>query len=372
MSPRLLALSSLLVLAALVPVGVARAGATVRVLLATTSQAVVVAEGAHDGTIDGARAFHAGAGLRWPVTEVGGSLVVDGAKLGHTLQLTGEGAPLAFGGRRYRGSLRLIAAANGVEVVNVLDVEAYLRGVVPAEMSASWPMAALEAQAVAARSYALSSLRPAADYDLCATVDCQVYRGMGAEQARSDRAVAQTEGVVVTYAGRVARTYYHADSGGTTASSREVWGVAVPYLVARADATAPGSVDRWKVRLDAGTVASSLARLGKRVGTVTGLRVLQRSDSGRVDLLEVLGSAGSATVTGIQLGELAHDWGLRSTRFSVIGGLELQGEGWGHGVGMSQYGARALAERNYDYTQILGYYYPNTRLVRWIYSTAGG
>jgi stage II sporulation protein D len=105
---------------------------------------------------------------------------------------------------------------------------------------------------------------------------------------------------------------------------------------------------------------------------VTGLRVLQRSGSGRVDLLEVLGSAGSATVTGVQLGDLAHDWGLRSTRFSVIDGLSVQGEGWGHGVGMSQYGARALAERNYDFTQILGYYYPNTRLVRWVYTTAGG
>ncbi len=361
-----------LALGVLVSVAGAWAGATVRVLLATTSQAVVVADGAHRGTVDGARTFHAGAGLRWPVSEQGGALIVDGARLGHTLELTGEGAPLTFGGHRYRGSLRLIATAAGVEVVNVLDVEAYLRGVVPAEMSASWPMAALEAQAVAARSYALSSLRPAASYDLCATVDCQVYRGMDAEHARSDRAVAETEGIVVTYAGQVARTYYHADSGGATASSSEVWGTAVPYLVARADAAAPSGVDRWSVRLDAATVAASLARLGKRVGTVTGLRVLQRSGSGRVDLLEVLGSSGSATVTGVQLGELARGWGLRSTRFSVTAGLNVRGEGWGHGVGMSQYGARALAERSYDYTQILGYYYPNTRLVRWVYSTAGG
>lgn len=363
---------SLLALGVLLSVGCAWAGATVRVLLARTSQAVVLAEGAHSGSVDGARAFHAGAGLRWPVSERGGALVVDGAPLGHTLELTGAGAPLVFGGHRYRGSLRLIATSAGIEVVNVLDVEAYLRGVVPAEMSASWPMAALEAQAVAARSYALSSLRPGADYDLCATVDCQVYRGMDGEQGRSDRAVAATEGIVVTYAGQVAHTYYHADSGGATASSSEVWGTAVPYLVARADAAAPNGVDRWSARLDANAVAASLARLGKQVGTVTGLRVLQRSGSGRVDLLEVLGSAGSATLTGVQLGDLSHAWGLRSTRFSVTNGLNVQGEGWGHGVGMSQYGARALAERNYDYTQILGYYYPNTRLVRWVYTTAGG
>jgi len=361
-----------LALGLLVSTACAWAGASVRVLLATTSEAVVVAEGAHSGTIDGARTFHAGSGLRWPVSEQGGALIVDGNAVGHTLEFTGDGAPLAFGGHRYRGSLRLIATSAGVEVVNVLDVEAYLRGVVPAEMSASWPMAALEAQAVAARSYALSSLRPGADYDLCATVDCQVYRGMDDEHTRSDRAVAATEGIVVTYAGRVARTYYHADSGGATASSSEVWGTAVPYLVARADAAAPSSVDRWSVRLDGASVAASLARMGERVGTVTGLRVLQRSGSGRVDLLEVLGTAGSATVTGVQLGDLSRAWGLRSTRFSVVGGLSVQGEGWGHGVGMSQYGARSLAERNYDYTQILGYYYPNTRLVRWVYTTAGG
>ncbi|MEJ2289142.1 MAG: SpoIID/LytB domain-containing protein, partial [Deinococcales bacterium] len=244
-------------------------------------------------------------------------------------------------------------------------------GVVPAEMSASWPMAALEAQAVAARSYALSSLQPGADYDLCATVDCQVYRGMGAENPRSDRAVAATEGVVVTYDGRVARTYYHADSGGATASSSEVWGRAVPYLVTRPDAAGPGSVDRWQVQLDGPTIAASMAARGEHVGTVTGLRVLGRSGSGRVDLLEVLGSAGSATLNGVQLGDLTQRWGLKSTRFHVVNGLTVAGEGWGHGVGMSQYGARALAEHNYDYTQILGYYYPNTRLVRWIYSTAG-
>ena len=362
---------SLLALVLILVPAAASAGATVRVLLAVSPHPTVVAEGAYRGLIDGARSFTAATGLSWPVSEQDGALVVDGTPIGHTLELTGTGAPLAFEGRRYRGSLRLIASGRGVEVVNVLDVEAYLRGVVPAEMSASWPMAALEAQAVAARSYALSSLHPAADYDLCATVDCQVYRGMDAENPRSDRAVAATEGVVVTYDGRVARTYYHADSGGATASSSEVWGTAVPYLVTRPDAAGPGSVDRWRVRLNGTTIASSLAALGHSVGTVTGLRVLGLSQSGRVDLLEILGSTGTATLNGIQLADLTQRWGLKSTRFHVVDALTVAGEGWGHGVGMSQYGARALAERNYDYTQILGYYYPNTRLVRWVYSTAG-
>lgn len=366
--PRCLLRPLLVLLAALV-LADASAGTTVRVLLAVAPKVVVVADGPHAGTFDGTSTFTADAGLRWPVAERGGRLLVDGHPVGKIFELTGRGAPLSFGGHRYRGSLRLIATQRGIDVVNVLDVEQYLKGVVPAEMSPSWPMAALEAQAVAARSYAISSLNPGASYDLCATVDCQVYRGMDVESARSDQAVRATRGVVVMYDGHVARTYYHADSGGETASSREVWGTALPYLVQLPDAVGPTPFAHWEVRVDPRTVAETLAGLGEDVGSVRGLRVLKRSGSGRVDLLEVDGSRGVATVTGAELENVAQRWGLKSTRFSVAG-LTVYGEGWGHGVGMSQYGARALAEQHYDYTQILAYYYPHTRLVRWVYRTA--
>lgn len=351
---------------------VAHAGATVRVLLAVVPSARVTAEGAHSGRTGAGLDFSSGAGLSWPVTLQGGVLVVDGNALGARLTLTGDGAGLAFQDHRYRGSITLIATRAGIEVVNVLDVESYLRGVVPAEMSASWPMAALKAQAVAARSYALSLAGSHADYDLCATVSCQVYRGVDAERPRSDAAVQATSGVVVTYAGSVARTYYHADSGGVTASSGEVWGTAVPYLIARPDGVGGAATDRWQVRVAPALAAAGLARLGLGVGTVTDLRVLTRSPSGRVDGLEVRGSGGSVSLTRSQLATLAPMWGLKSMRFSVTAPLTIQGEGWGHGVGMSQDGARALAERGYDYTQILGYYYPNTRLVRYVYRTAAG
>lgn len=362
----------LAILAAAALTASASAGATVRVLLAVVPSATVTAQGAHGGRTGDGHAFHSPTGLTWPVTLVGERLVADGHRLGGRFTLTGDGAPLAFGGHRYRGSLELIAGAGGIEVVNALDVESYLRGVVPAEMAAGWPMAALEAQAVAARSYALSLEGSHGDYDLCATVSCQVYRGIDAENARSDAAVRATAGVVVTYAGSVARTYYHADSGGVTASSGEVWGTPLPYLVARPDAQAGAGVDRWQVRIPPALAQTGLSRLGLSVGGVNGLRVVERSASGRVDGLEVLGSAGSVSLTRSQLSSLAPLWGLRSMRFSLTGPLTVSGEGWGHGVGMSQDGARALAEQGYDYTQILGYYYPNTRLVRYVYQTATG
>ncbi len=343
------------------------AGATaVRVLLAVEPSVVVDVDGPHAGVVDGRRRFRAGAGLEWPVTAAGGTLYVDGAAVGETMTLEPESGQFAFDGRRYRGAVRLSAVDGGVEVVNVVGLEDYLRGVVPSEMAASWPLEALKAQAVAARSYTLTSLDPDARYDLCATEDCQVYRGIAAENPRTDAAIAATAGVVVTYGGAPARTYYHADSGGMVASSAEVWGTWSPYLVARADASSSSPHRHWSVRLDGHGVGAALAAAGIDVGDVTSLRVLALSESGRVSELEVAGTAGTRVLRGSQLTSLARSWGLKSMSFRVQGGLTVTGDGWGHGVGMSQYGARALASSGYDFSQILAFYYPNTGLTRFV------
>ncbi len=351
----------LLLLASFTPAG---AQALVRVLLAVEPQVTVVAEGAHRGSVDGIPAFHAPLGLSWPIRLDAGRLVIDDRPVGHSMLLEGGALPLEFAGHHYRGAIRLTATDAGIEVINVVDVEEYLRGVVPAEMSASWPAEALKAQAVAARSYTLTSLAPAKDYDLCATVDCQVYRGIDAEDGRSDQAVEATRGIVLSYGGVTARTYYHSDSGGAVASSQEVWGTALPYLVARADVTSRSPHAAWQVRLDPNVIAASLAAIGRNVGTVRAVRVLALTESGRVSELEVEGGSGHTVLRGVQVTHLARAWGLKSTRFRSLGGLTVAGEGWGHGVGMSQYGARALAGSSYDYAQILAYYYPHTQLTR--------
>ena len=300
----------------------------------------------------------------------GGHLLVEGRRVGATMVFEAGAGLLAYGGRSYRGAAQLVARGEAVEVINVVDLEAYLRGVVPSEMAASWPMEALKAQAVAARSYTLTSLKPDGDYDLCATDDCQVYRGAGAENPRSDAAVSSTQGVVVTYDGRPARTYYHADSGGVVASAKEVWGTALPYLVALRDAAAGGPHRHWTEEVDPRIVAASLDALGRGVGTVTSMRVLAVGESGRVARLQVSGSAGATSLSGSELTRLARSWGLRSTLFKVLSGLRVDGQGWGHGVGMSQYGARALADESYDYGRILAYYYPHTQLTRFVYTAA--
>jgi len=370
MPPRRLHFFSLLLLLVMgLPSGRAQvylaAPTPVRVLLAVAPDVTVRALGPHSG-VSGRERFSTAAPLDWPFSARAGRLVIDGRELGETLTLESSAGNLEVSGRRYRGAIRLSAVGDEVEVVNVLDIEAYLRGVVPSEMAASWPLEALKAQAVAARSYTLVSLNPGGRYDLCATVDCQVYRGVEAEHPRTDEAIAATAGVVVTYLGETAKTYYHSDSGGAVASSQEVWGSSIPYLVALQDVPSTTPHRAWTARLDASVVTRSLAAAGVGVGTVSGLRVLKLSESGRVSELEVTGSGGSRVLRGSQLTTLARGWGLKSMRFSVQGGLAIKGDGWGHGVGMSQYGARALAQSGYDYGRILGYYYPTTALTRYV------
>jgi stage II sporulation protein D len=341
----------------------AQAQPLVRVLLADDlAEARVVFAGPHRGAVDG-RAFATPFPLSWPIAAAGGELTVDGHPVGRVLELTAD-AGVAWDGRTYRGSLRLLADGDRVRVVNVVDLEAYLRGVVPSEMVPTWPGEALRAQAVAARTYTLVHLDPEAAYDVCATDECQVYRGRDAEHPATDAAVADTAGLVLTYAGVFANTYYHSDSGGVIASSAEVWGRDLPYLQAFQDVAADGPHRTWTARLAPDQVARTLRAVGRDVGTVQRMSVLATSASGRALRAEFVGSSGRTVLEGLTLRTALRGWGLKSTRFTMTGDLTVRGEGWGHGVGMSQYGARELAWQGYAFAQILGFYYPDTALQR--------
>jgi stage II sporulation protein D len=141
-------------------------------------------------------------------------------------------APLALDGREYHGTLLVRSDGRHVSVVNTLSLDTYVRGVVPSESPSHWPLAELEAQAVAARSYAVSELRPGSPYDLLPDARDQVYGGVRAERARSDRAVYRTLGQILTWDGRVARTYYSSSSGGRTEAVQDAWpgSAPIPYL----------------------------------------------------------------------------------------------------------------------------------------------
>jgi SpoIID/LytB domain protein len=223
----------------------------------------------------------------------------------------GKATPLSLDGRLYRGSLQVSAQGGFLRVVNFAGLENYLQGVVAGEMPHSWPLDALRAQAVAARSYALANLVKGKPFDLYADVRSQIYLGVAGEKPRTTEAVQSTAGEVVLYGGKVASTLYFSTSGGKTASAVDVFGVSVPYLVSRPDPWDKLSpYHRWgPVLLGARTVQAKLgvdARVLDATGTAT--------PSGRLRALTVLTTTGSEAVPASLVRTAL---GLRSTWFTI-------------------------------------------------------
>ncbi|ADV68729.1 SpoIID/LytB domain-containing protein [Deinococcus maricopensis] len=337
----------------------------IRVLVASAPQ-LTVRTPLTNAALPGTTAQPAGA-TEWVIGVRGRNLTVGGQDSGSDALYLPPAAnsTLEIAGRTYRGGVQLRAVNGGVQAVNVVDMEAYLRGVVPAEMPASWPQEALKAQAVIARTYAASRVNPNAPYDVCATEQCQVYGGVAREANNSDAAINATAGQVVSYAGRAAKTFFSSDSGGFTASSAEVWGEALPYLVAKADPASQGPKSQWSMSVPYPRVAEVAARYGVRVGRVTGVQVTRASASGRPQELTLTGTSGTARLAGADAGGFVRSLGAYSTRVTFTPGADallVAGAGSGHGVGLSQYGASGLAQQAWTHLQILGFYYPGASI----------
>ncbi len=328
-----------------------------RVLLTETS-AGSVQLGAHQrNTAFGSQDFGA-ATLR--VTTGPGEVLVDGQSAGPWVELAPADG-FTLGGRPYRGNLLAVWQAGRVLFINRVWLEDYLLGVVPSEVPASFPDSVLQAQAILARTFALYRLNPQGLYDLCATERCQVYLGRSVETARHTSAVYATRSLIVSYNQKPITAVYHSDSGGYTAASAEVWGSSVPYLVSRPDPFAQSPGGSWSRTLSPVAVARSLANQGIQVGTVQSITPLFVSESGRPLRLRVVGTSRNVELDGPQSTRLLRGLGLPSTRVR-FDGWQVFGQGNGHGVGMSQWGARGLALQGWDFRQILGYYYPGTFL----------
>ncbi|HEY3247345.1 MAG TPA: SpoIID/LytB domain-containing protein [bacterium] len=300
----------------------------------------------------------------------GGIEVGSGGRLDPVVRLlpTG-GARLLVGIRPYRGVIELRRTAAGrLTVINELDLETYLYGVLKMEVDPRWPAEALKAQAVAARTLALYSLnRYAAEgYDVRATTDTQVYGGVIAEDPRATAAVDDTRGIVMLSGGRPVFSAFHSDSGGYTESSEFVWGGRYAYLRGVPDPYTAGAA--WMVRLDFPALEDLLRRAGRIIGGIAGIDVGDLSPSGRVLTMHVSTSTGVVDVKGTDLRAIVGAERMKSTLFTVrvIAGdppiAEFSGRGNGHGVGMSQWGARGQALLGRSYLEILRYYYTGVTL----------
>lgn len=278
---------------------------------------------------------------------------------------------LALDGRRYRGALELRHRGAGLTAVNIVPVDDYLLSVVPEEMPTDWPAEALKAQSVAARSFALKSRgRHAAEgYDLCTTTHCQLYKGIASEKTASTAAVRATRGEVLTYGGQPIEALFHTDSGGMTESSEDVWGSHVPYL--RAVRDTPLGTMPWTKTVSTAALEKKLAAKGHNIGRLraielsplaVGRAAKDRTASGRVKAMTAVGTKGSVTLSGTAWRSLL---GLKSALFDAKltkDTVTFTGFGAGHGLGISQWGAKRLAETGKSYADILHHYYTGVTL----------
>jgi stage II sporulation protein D len=294
----------------------------VRVLLTQSASSVTVGCAAPMVVTDGKRltrklpagTYGVGSRLVLPVRRHGA-----GMSFGQLAVFDCARAPLTFDGRGYHGTLALRSRGGGVSVVNGLSLDTYLRGVVPSESPSHWPLAALEAQAVAARSYAVAELRPSSWYDLVPTTADQVYGGVAAERPRSDHAVYATLGQVLTWDGQVARTYYSSSSGGRTEAVQDAWpgSAPIPYL-----RSVPDPYDTYSPHHDWGPYNFSGPRLAARLGLGSAVESVRVDRDGSLRAESVVFHLASGAVVSRNAAQVTRELHLLSTWFSV-GQLQL-------------------------------------------------
>ncbi len=318
---------------------------------------------------------------------------------GEVLLTPEEGSELSFGGVSYPGRIKIVSTPSGLSVVNVLSLERYLEGVLPHEIGNPGPhaFAVLEAQAVASRSYALARIeeRRNQPFDVYAGVQDQIYRGSEGASELLTSAVRETRGEVLDYNGERVRAYYCASCGGHTSDIRRIWPERewAPYLTGIRDVDglsqktfcSEGRHFRWRYSFSGREMGEILREtlprergIGKEeVGTLHDIRILERSVSGRVKAIEIETSKGVFRIQGDRIRwVLMPDPGggkiLPSTMFNISKSMEADrvsfitiiGGGNGHGVGMCQSGAIAMAKRGYTCEMILTHYYPGCRVIR--------
>ena len=350
-----------------------------------------------------------------------------------------------FRGYRYYGGFQYARqSSNGnFVVVNYVSVEDYVKGVLPYEMSASWPKEALKAQAVCARSYAMKNINKhnsGYGFDVCSTASCQVYRGLNSANSNSDAAVNETAGQYLFYNGELCETYFHSSDGGATENSENVWTAAYGYLRGVKDpyeATVAGSISNyyWSVTYTGSQLTTMLKNKGYSCTTIVDCYVSQYTNVGNVYTMTFVDANGKTI--NFSKNSVTSFTGIRSQRFTILGGSKsgtvptakdiyvnsssgvisgglnglyaegssgtatiptgdvyaitdsgvekvqtqtsgtaatgkmppkgsftFTGTGWGHNVGMSQWGAYSMAKyHNKTYKDILSFYYTGTQIV---------
>lgn len=278
-----------------------------------------------------------------------------------------SGGRISLGQAPYEGIFRVRKTPDGLLVTNELDLERYLEGVVPAEMPPDWEGEALKAQAVISRTYALYKKREnqGRGYDLAGSVLGQVYKG-GIADPRTSFSIAKTRGQVLTYDGELALTFFHSTSAGPTEDASERWNIDRPYLKG---VSCPLDRDspyfQWERTITLRDLEEGLRKAGHPVRAVATLTPLQWSRAGRLLTVRILHDGGEIILKAEELRKALGFRVLPSTHFTIDSfgrDLQVRGNGYGHGVGLCQWGANVMARQGLKFEEILLYYYPGVTL----------
>jgi stage II sporulation protein D len=301
-----------------------------------------------------------------------GKLVLGQNKLAFPLTIKSSKGIIFADRKPYRGYLNIVKAKNGFTVVNVLPIEDYLKGVVPKESSPSWPQESLKVQSVISRTYTYANLNKhnKEGFDMCSQTHCQVYGGAESEVLSSNKAVVATKGEIVTYDAKLAQTVFHANCGGHTEDPKYVWNWTVstpPYLKGvKCGYCSDTPHSKWENSLDEKFIMKKLS--GYRVGNIKSIKIKGKTDAGSAIDIEILHSNGNLTFNAYKFRLAVDPWQIKSTAFESIekkgSRFIFKGYGWGHKVGLCQWGAKGMADKGKSYKKILSHYYPGTKLIK--------
>ncbi|MFC1699440.1 SpoIID/LytB domain-containing protein [Candidatus Omnitrophota bacterium] len=271
--------------------------------------------------------------------------------------------------RKFRGAIDIIRQAdNKLLVINHIDVEEYIKGVLYHEVSPRWPMAALKAQAIVARTFALyqAKINLKKDYDLVSTVYSQVYGGRTSERGRTSKAVKLTRDQVLTFKNKIFPTFYHATCAGYTENSSALWKISLAPLRGRECQFCQRSPHfNWQKKISLAEIEQALRNADFKVGTIESIEMLDKNVSGRNTELAIASDYGEIKILANPFRLAIGPNLIKSTNFTVQ--LKKRqaiftGTGWGHGVGMCQWGAFFMSKKRFNVEQILGYYYPEAKI----------
>ena len=351
------------------------ADTTIRVLIKEKAEKITVNSEkniAVSGSFSGKRVYYGPGPVTF--TKKGGylvinGLVINGRKLNSGLyRIESDGTTVTLDNRRCRGFFTISTDPEGLCAINHIPVEEYLYGVVPKEMPYNWAKEALMAQAVAARTYALyikgkSGNKP---YDVEATTASQVYGGYNVERPESNLAIDATRGQVMNYDGKLIVAYFHSNSGGHTEDSKNVWTADIPYLKGVPDRFSENiPKSRWEYFLSYDSAKDRLNRYGLNIGEVKKICPAGKSRSGRILKVTVISDKGTSELTSNNFRIKVGATSLKSALFQIKAdahGILFKGKGYGHGVGMSQWGAYRMAQAGFSYQDILKHYYQGIKI----------